>query len=350
MRRVRSAFTLIELLVVIAIIAILIGLLLPAVQKVRQAAARTQSVNNLKQLGLAFHNYHDAVGSLPDNGAWDNVGWAFGQPPWDGTFRPLIAAGCAWPYKILPYIEQQNLYANWNYVTPIKTFLDPGRGGSGLSAQAYNASGGYYGNLNAGPVTDYAANAALIGSGMNTATSGGSATFAPNWVNGPSGFVSFKRTLTTISDGTSNTLMVGEKAMAIQVYGQRGANNFTMTNGATQASNDDTFAEGGPGIMGLCRAWMPDTCWYMATASGGTAFPGNSFQLTAGWNSWFPYSFAFVQDARDLDSWNLWGSPYPGACPIGLADGSVRSMAYTSDPTITIPIVTPSAGDITTGD
>ena len=108
-RRPARGFTLIELLVVIAIIAVLIALLLPAVQAAREAARRTQCTNNMKQLGIALHNYHDVIGSFPTS-FWRNTKNTIGGPN-DGTNRH------SWIAMILPYIEQRSIYNAINFST-----------------------------------------------------------------------------------------------------------------------------------------------------------------------------------------------------------------------------------------
>jgi prepilin-type N-terminal cleavage/methylation domain-containing protein len=346
-------FTLIELLVVIAIIAILIGLLLPAVQKVREAANRLQSTNNLKQLGLAMHNYQDTQNSLPHNGTWEYTWWAFG-PPWQfNPPRPEMAQGCSWAYKILPYLEQDNLYKSYVFTAPVKTFLDPSRPGTGLAAEQFNA-GDLQSIRRAGQVTDYAANNLLIGSGMNTVNNGGY-TFSPTWTGPPSTWNPFRRRIDSITDGTSNTIMLGIKAMATQVYGNRGAGNFTLSNGTFRPKDDDPITEAGPSTFGVLRAHGPDTTWYIAGDNGGSVpfydvIPGSRFKVQSGWRDWFRFTFQVVRDAPDLDAFNRWGSPYAGGGLFGMADGSVRSISFSTPPETMIMALTPTGSEVYTLD
>lgn len=194
-RNPQPAFTLIELLVVIAIIAVLIGLLLPAVQKVREAASRIKCANNLKQIGLAMHNYLDANQKLPANGVFTYTGGAVVQTsPWSAGSR------------ILPYIEQENLSKGIDFSTPYSTqpAITSKRVGTFICPSEINDVGSgtdsVYGNKNW--ALNYAVNLGSWGvltrktSGMQ----GADGAFSPNRGFKPGDFV----------DGMSNTLGLSE--------------------------------------------------------------------------------------------------------------------------------------------
>jgi len=205
-RNRRGAFTLIELLVVIAIIAILIGLLLPAVQKVREAAARAKCQNNLKQMGIALHAYHDVYQHFP-SGGWNQgpYGVGFGSTVSGVPPQGLnVASSGSWQFSILPFAEQQNVYTNTNSSNIegalIPIYYCPSR----RSPTQVNCNGGFRG------MTDYYGNAqnqagAGNQAGTNTIYEGVFRMYEINPIN-----------MLAITDGTSNTIGVGEKNLCLQ--------------------------------------------------------------------------------------------------------------------------------------
>ncbi|GIW82711.1 MAG: hypothetical protein KatS3mg105_4518 [Gemmatales bacterium] len=205
------AFTLIELLVVIAIIGVLIGLLLPAVQKVREAANRIKCTNNLKQIGLAWHNHADALGAFPTGGGRccatiGNLTVISGVP------ATLQAQNWGWGFQILPYVEQENLWRNCgtnqsNAIVALSIYTCPTLHSPTLMSPNTPWWGGYQpsrGNQDYG-----ACDGVRFANGV----------LQPNWgqLVRPS----------TVLDGTSNTVMVAEKAVNILAAraGQQDCNN-----------------------------------------------------------------------------------------------------------------------------
>lgn len=289
--RNHAGFTLIELLVVIAIIAILIALLLPAVQQAREAARRSTCKNNLKQIGLALHNYHDVFTSFPINlygGYGDTAGVG-------GTTQNSKSWG--WLVSLLPYLDQAPLYnscdpgnntilGSGHLDTIVSVFLCP----SDPAPAVITESNGYTtGGL---PVarTDYKG---VMGSDWqwgaysnNVVTTPGGDSFANN--NGLFFTLSYRkyRKMSNISDGTSNTTVVGE----------------SIANEAFAADSN------GPGWSWMNAAECTATC----------AVPINTYDLKS------PISFPW--DVRYSFS-----SPHVGGAHFLLADGAVRFLSENID-------------------
>jgi len=298
----RTGFTLIELLVVIAIIGVLVALLLPAVQAAREAARRSSCQNNLKQLGLAAHNFHDTLLFLPPAFIGDNSdtpnGWA------------------TWGALVLPYIEGGNQYAKWDvtrraslqpveaYQPLVKTYVCPSRQAPVLSVNDFATPGG--------SLSDYAASFGTDALYINSV--GAMIPNLPNVAQDASGEWRVTKwegqtRLADITDGTSNTTLFGEKH--VRPNSLRGKNEDRSVFSGVRNTHRRMMGIGP--TTGNQRPLLP---------------PRAQTQPLA--NSSF-------------------GGPHPGVCQFVLCDGSVRTISITADLNTLSYLVTRNDGQVITG-
>jgi prepilin-type N-terminal cleavage/methylation domain-containing protein len=263
----RDGFTLIELLVVMGIIGVLVALLLPAIQRVREAANRVSCSNHLKQLGLAFHSHHDALGFFPAGG------WEWWTPP--NYVNGLPATGvdqqAGWGFQVLPYLEGTNAWragALTAIATPNPMFFCPSQRAPQTITYGdeYTPSVAGPGNPLTHALCDYAAS---------------------NWEG--TGVVRqyYPVRIADVLDGTSNTLLLGEKRLNLSELGQ---NQPDDNEGYTAGWDEDTVR----------RTDVPPGPDFRGTSHGGLRF----------------------------------GSSHPARFNAVLADGSVRPISYSIDPVI----------------
>jgi prepilin-type N-terminal cleavage/methylation domain-containing protein len=294
--RKRSGFTLIELLVVIAIIGILISLLLPAVQKVREAAARVRCVNNLKQIGVATHNIHETRGALPPAVAPDYSTAPLVQPYTEGTGFTVFT----W---LLPFVEQDNLYRSSNL--DVKTAI-PGAPGGGkvysVPIKAYRCPSDPQPK---GP----------LGDGLGATTIGSAHTWA-------------------IGNYAGNYYVFGNPSLGSQAQREQGCRSITdvFQDGSSNAimftERYGTCGTGGNPNAGNTRAnlwsdsnltWRPIFCVLDLSKTGHAGYtPCLMFQDQPHWSN----------TCNPIQAQGI----HPGAINVCLGDGSVRTVSSAIDP------------------
>lgn len=318
--RSRPAFTLIELLVVIAIIAILIGLLLPAVQKVREAAARTQCTSRLKQIALAAHGYHDQFRYLPPGVA---------HPGPDGRTTSLFV-------ELLPFVEQAPLYARWDAATATNNFGGPTSTAAAVISTYVCPSAGIAENpLKLGTtqlgVTTYGGNGGIKTFPPSRATHDGLFDYAT-----ASNRNQYR--LIDATDGTSNTLLFGERLI--------GDGNLD----SWQLAPFDTPPNPPLQSAGAFVAWAVP----MGPNAGGGYLLAGNVPLNAGYPD--RYVPPVPPNPPGTVSWNgmkekVWdrisgyGSRHNNGVNFALADGSVRFVRQSTALIVLVAASTRSGGE-----